>query len=189
MRQCIIMGNGESLNDMPLELLLQMPSFGVNYALHQPQYYVCVDHDILINHHEKIYNLVAGAEIAYLALKEDGSSRLYDLPNVAMVTHDKGAFVGEHFFSGLTVTYVALKMAYYLGFHEVHLWGVDHSAGWEHYRDDYPPGDVDRRAWRMAEMEYHYALAARVYKAAGRRIINHSYPSKLDAIFDRQKGE
>ena len=38
---------------------------------------------------------------------------------------------------------------------------------------------------RMLGMEWHYALAARVYKAAGRRIINHSNPSRLDAIFER----
>ncbi len=185
MKQCAIMGNGESLNDMPEETLLQMDSFGVNYCKYQPTFYVCVDTDILMNSWTSIYPVASQAKAAYLSLKHDGSSPLYFMPNVQMVTHDKGAFLGEHYFSGLTVTYVALKMAYYLGYEEVHLWGVDHSPTWKHYKDNYPPGDTDRRAWRMAEMEFHYQLAQKVYNQAGRRIINHSHPSKLDAIFQR----
>lgn len=185
MKTCLIVGNGPSYNDMPRELLLKHDSFGVNYAPFQPTYFVCIDTDILTNSWRKIYDLAAGAKIAYLSLKHEGSSPLYDLPNVQMVTHDKGAFAGEKYFSGLTVTYVALKMAFYLGYERVDLWGVDHSADWKHYREDYPPGDVDRRQWRMEMMEYHYALAQRVYTLAGRRIINYSHPSKLDAIFQR----
>ena len=189
MKKCIIMGNGPSIADMPQELLWKMDSFGVNYCPYLPIYYVCVDRDILINHHEDIYNIAALVEIAYLAEKENGTSDLYELPNVQLVTHDKAAFAAERFFSGFTVVYVALKMAYYLGYEEVHLWGVDHSQDWSHYKDDYPRGDVAGRKARMAEMEYHYKLAANVYKAAGRRIINHSHQSSLDMIFDRQKGE
>jgi len=110
---------------------------------------------------------------------------LYELPQVRLLTKDTKAFKAERFFSGMTVVYVALKMAYYLGFETVHLWGVDHSLEWAHYRDNYPAGDVIRRGGLMAEMEYHYSLAAKVYNQAGRRIINHSYPSNLDAIFER----
>lgn len=185
MKKCIIMGNGPSLNDMPSDYLTSMPSWGVNYCPHRCTYYVCVDHTILTRHHDKIYPLAKQAKAVYLAQKEYGSSNLYELPNVRLVGHDTAAFADEHYFTGLTVVYVALKMAYYAGFEEVHLWGVDHSADWAHYRPDYPPGDRDRRAWRMAEMEYHYALAQKVYNQAGRVIINHSYPSKLDAIFQR----
>lgn len=186
-KKCLIMGNGASLNGMPLEMLTKYHSFGVNYCPHQPIYYVCVDHDILINHAEEIYPLAEGAKIAFLAAKEYGSSELYRLTNIRLVSKDDNHFREEHYFSGLTVTYVALKMAFHLGYDEVHLWGVDHSADWKHYRDDYPPGDIDRRAWRMEEMFYHYKLASKVYNQAGRRIINHSFPSKLDGIFERGK--
>lgn len=185
MKTCLIMGNGLSLNDMPQELLLQMDSFGVNYAPFQPTYYVCVDHAILTEHHAKIYHLAAGAKTAFLAAKEYGSSNLYNLKNVMLVSKDDNHFREEHYFSGLTVCYVALKMAFHLGYDECHLWGIDHDDTWKHFRDDYPPGDVDRRDWRMSEMRYHFALAQKVYAAAGRRIINHSHPSKLDAIFPR----
>jgi hypothetical protein len=187
MKTAILMGNGPSLNDMPLDLLLKYDSFGVNYAKHQPTYYVCVDTDILTRYWTEIYPRAAGAKKCFLSEKHRGSSPLYTLPDVELVTHDKGAFIGEHYFSGLTVVYVALKMCYYMGYDEAWLFGVDHDENWSHYRNDYPPGAVDRRAWRMSEMRWHFQHAANVYKNAGKRIINFSYPSKLDSIFERGK--
>ena len=185
MKRAVIMGNGPSLNKMPPGAIHTMTTFGANYCKFQPDIYVCVDHMLLTKFHTKIYPLAKQAKTVYLAQKELGSSNLYDLPNVELVTHDREAFQLERYFTGLTVVYVALKIAYYLGFEEIHLWGVDHNKEWDHYKDDYPRGDIDRREWRMAEMEYHYQLAANVYNKAGRRIVNHSRPSKLDAIFPR----
>jgi hypothetical protein len=185
-KKCIIAGNGESFNDMPVHLLEDMPSFGVNYCGFQPTYYVCVDHDVLTIHHRKIYDLAKNSRIAFLAEKEAWSSDLYSLPNSQLVTHDRNAFFLEHYFSGLTVTYVALKLAYYMGFDEVILYGVDHDKGWKHYRSDYPQGDADTRELRMKEMRYHFQLAMDVYAKAGKKIINRSLPSQLDEIFPRE---
>jgi len=187
LKECLILGNGKSLLDVPEFMLRTYPSFGVNYCFYQPTFYVCVDHEILTEHSEDIYYFARNADFAFLAAKEKGTSRLYELPNVRLIAGDKSVFAKEHFFSGMTVTYVCLKLAYYFGFETVHLWGVDHSPTWEHYRGDYPQDKVDSREQRMAEMIYHYQLAAKVYNKAGRKIINHSYPSKLDAIFERGK--
>lgn len=186
MKTCVIMGNGPSLNDMPKDILQNTDSFGVNYCPYSPTYYVCIDHDILINHPEKILKLATEAKTAFLAAKEYGTSELYDLANLFLIEKDTSHFKNEHFFSGLTVVYVALKCAFYLGYERIHLWGVDHSPEWDHYKDDYPRGDIEHRAARMQEMEYHYRLAQRVYTVNGRRIVNHSRHSKLDAIFPRK---
>lgn len=188
MKQCVIMGNGPSLNEIPVSVLDQIPSFGVNYTPHQPTYFVCVDQTILLDHWKEIYDHAKNAKMAFLSAKMRGSSELYDLTNVRLISIDTNAFKEEKYFSGMTVVYVCLKVAYYLGFEEVHLWGVDHSADWRHYRDDYPPGDTDRRQWRMDWMEYHYRLAQKVYNQAGRRIVNYSHPSALDEIFERDNG-
>ncbi len=185
LKECLILGNGKSLLDVPEFMLNTYPSFGVNYCLHQPNFYVCVDHDLLINHWAEIYHFAEGSDFAFFPAKEKGTSPLYDLPQACLVIGDKRAFKEERFFSGMTVTYVCLKLAFYMGFETVHLWGVDHSPTWDHYRPGYPAGDVARRESLMAEMEYHYRLAQKVYNQAGRRIINHSYPSNLDAIFER----
>jgi len=185
MKTCVIMGNGPSLLEMPADILGEMDSFGVNYAPYLPTYYACVDHDILTSHHDKIYHLVAGAKTAFLPLKEHGTSDLYNLPNVTLVRRDESNFKDERFFSGFTVVYVALKCAFYMGYERVHLWGVDHSEDWSHYKAGYPIADPNHIPARMREMEYHYRLAQEVYTVNGRRIVNHSHHSKLDAIFPR----
>ncbi len=184
-KKCIIAGNGPSLNDMPVHLLEDMPSFGVNYCPFFPDYYVCVDHDILINFPDKISSQIKAAKTAYIAAKEAETSYLLQGKNVHLVWKDENKFKAEKFMSGFTVVYVALKMAFYLGFDEIHLFGVDHSPAWDHYVEGYPKGDVNGRKARMQVMEWHYALTQSVYKADGRRILNHSNASKLDLIFER----
>lgn len=185
LKECLILGNGKSLMEVPEFMLNTYPSFGVNYCLYQPNFYVCVDNDILTNHYDEIWGFVLNSDFAFLPEKNKGSSLLYDIPQVCLVRKDTHHFKEERFFSGMTVTYVCLKLAFYMGFETVHLYGVDHSPTWDHYRADYPPAVNPQRESLMAEMEYHYKLAAKVYNQAGRRIINHSYPSKLDAIFER----
>jgi len=184
MNTCFIIGNGPSFNRVPAGLLESVPTFGMNYAGFQPIYYVCVDSDILTNHAEEIRPLVEGAKIAFISELLKGINSLYDLPNTVNVGKDQRSFKAEQYMSGFTAAYVALKAAYYLGFQEVRLYGVDHSLDWAHYKEDYPAGAPDR-ARRMAVMETHYQLAANVYARAGRTIVNHSNPSRLDKIFRR----
>lgn len=187
MKTCIIAANGPSINRCPKELLESEYTFGMNFAPFQPKAYVCIDSHILTEHADEIYPLAAGAEIAYLSAKHAGSSKLYDLPNVKLVDKDQASFKLEVFMSGLTATYVALKMAYYAGFQRVDLWGVDHSPDWRHYRDDYHAGAVNPNAEKMSVMMWHYGLVMTVYARAGRTIINHSDPSALDRIFRRSQ--
>jgi hypothetical protein len=183
-KSCVIFGNGPSLNRMPSNMLEVFPSFGMNYAPLQPTYYVCIDSDVITKNPDSIRPLVQGAEIAFLSELLVGVNDLYDGANVRLVSKDTQSFKAEQYMSGFTAAYVALKMAYYLGYNEVHLYGIDHSLDWAHYRPDYPAGAKDR-ARRLAVMETHYQLAANVYARAGRRIINHSNPSRLDKIFRR----
>jgi len=187
MKTCLILGNGPSLNRLPQATWLSgIESFGMNFAKMQPTFYCCIDSHILTEHAKDIYLLVKNAEIAYLSAKHAGSSFLYtDNENVQLVDKDTGAFHMERFMSGLSATYVCLKLAYYAGFQEVHLWGVDHSPDWQHYRDDYHADAVNPDNERMRVMEWHYQLAMMVYARAGRRIFNHSDPSRLDMIFRR----
>ena len=185
MKTCWIIGNGPSYNRVPQNLLESEITFGMNYCAFQPTYYVCVDTDVITKNSEKILPLVQGAQIACLsAYHKDDGINLYDGKNIFLVEQDTNSFKAEQYMSGFTAAYVALKCAYYIGFDDVHLYGVDHSPDWAHYRADYPAGASDR-ARRMGVMEFHYQLAANVYARAGRTITNHSNPSKLDAIFAR----
>ena len=183
-KTCFIIGNGPSHNRAPMDLPEDVGTFGMNYAGFVPTYYVCVDQDIIAHHADEIRQYVAGAGIAYLSEYLCGSNTLYDYANVQLVGKDTQSFKAEDFMSGYTAAYVCLKMAYYLGYEQVHLYGIDHSPAWEHYRPDYRIGKkTDRRCMQI--METHYQLAANVYARAGREIFNHSDPSRLDKIFRR----
>jgi hypothetical protein len=183
----LILGNGRSLLDMPEDLLEKHLSYGMNYCPFQPTNYICVDSTILIHRPMSVYGLAAEAKTAYLSYvhKDDTApKKLYSLQNVEIVYPDRGSFCQEKYFTGFTSAYVALKLAYYEGFDEVHLWGVDHDKAWAHYRDNYPPGDP-MDDFRFDVQLWHYTLAAEIYKEAGRRIVNFSYPSELDNLFER----
>lgn len=190
----VVMGNGPSLNDMPPHILRDFDTYGMNYAKHQPKFYICIDDLILRKNPAGIYRLASRAETAYLCCIQKNSDnpetqRLYALPNIELVDRDTGLFKNEKWMSGGTATYVALKLAYYAGYDEVWLWGVDHDPAWSHYADSYPlnPDIVgEKRKEHMNIMERHYRMAARIYREHGRRILNFSHPSALDTIFERQ---
>lgn len=189
----VILGNGPSLNDLPPHILRDYPTYGMNYAKHQPKFYVCVDQTILRTHADQIFNLAKNSEVAYLSVYDRFhpdfyTRRLYSLPNVQFIDKDKDAFREEYWMSGGTATYAALKMAYYAGYDEVWLWGVDHSPNWEHYDEHYPPPPADSPAndeEHRTMMLWHYMLARMVYEAAGRRILNFGNHGLLDKIFER----
>lgn len=191
MKPCLILGNGPSLNDLPTHDLQYLPSYGCNFIHVQPTYFICVDHDVMAKHPAQIIDRAAQADKCYLlaAHKAEGlAPALFALPNVQLVEKDTASFRAEQFITGRTATYVALKLAYYAGYDEIHLWGVDHNPEWTHFVESYPPGPIPPgypRRMAMLDMEVHFQLAANVYARAGRTIINHSHPSKLDTIFRR----
>lgn len=100
---------------------------------------------------------------------------------------------------GGTVTFVAMQIAFHMGFSRVALIGCDH-----HFEDNGPPGavvksgEVDRnhfskdyfasgQQWQLPDLarsEESYRLSKRVYEAHNRQIINATNGGRLE-IFDR----
>jgi hypothetical protein len=188
----IVLGNGESLNAMPRKLLSKYDSFGANHIYLcgiQPTYYVVVDTTSLTTYAAQIKPTATRAKVTFLsslyANDPNPSTReLFALPNACLFSKDQAAFSGERYVSGHTVVYVALKMAYYLGYNTALLFGVDHDPSWKHCADNYPPG-VTTTQEKKQEMRWHLEYANRVYREAGRRILNLSRPSELDSIIAR----
>jgi hypothetical protein len=105
-------------------------------------------------------------------------------------------------FSGQSVTLINLQLAYYLGFQEVVLIGMDFSytippdavvegdvitsasADPNHFHPDYfGPGKV----WKDPKLDRvlaNYALAKTIYEADGRRIVNATAGGQLE-LFER----
>jgi hypothetical protein len=105
--------------------------------------------------------------------------------------------VTQGIWEGATVTYVAMQIAYYLGFQEIILVGVDHtfrtkgapnltvvSEGddHDHFSTDYF-GEGFR--WQLPDLEtseWAYSLARRQFEASGRRIVDATVHGKLDVF-------
>jgi hypothetical protein len=95
---------------------------------------------------------------------------------------------------GATVTYVALQLAFYMGFKTVILVGVDHSfsskgvphavveGGDSDSNHFHPKYFADGTRWQLPDLqtsEYAYRLAKEAYESAGRRILDATIGGKL----------
>ncbi len=105
-------------------------------------------------------------------------------------------------FSGGTVTYTCMQLAYFMGFEEVVLLGMDHSYAkppdvivrsndWtsqsddpNHFHPDYFGKGYRWHAPRTDRMEKAYAKARAVFERNGRRIVNATSGGKLE-VFER----
>ncbi|WP_140909991.1 6-hydroxymethylpterin diphosphokinase MptE-like protein [Cognatiluteimonas lumbrici] len=106
-------------------------------------------------------------------------------------------------YQGYTVTFVALQLAFHMGFTDVALVGCDHDfsskgpANMEvvaaerdadHFDPDYFPQGATWQLPDLAQSEASYALAREAYEAAGRRVLNCTVGGKLE-IFARMSLE
>jgi hypothetical protein len=134
--RCFIMGNGPSLAKMDLAPLQGEVTFGLNrvYLLFdklpfRPTYYVCVNDLVLAQFAEEIRSLSMPKFLSWTARKDfpaDDPGTLFIKLAYSFVDRFARDFDGS-FYAGGTVTYVALQIAYLMGFSEVVLIGVDHS--------------------------------------------------------------
>lgn len=191
----IIIGNGISLETVPKELLNKYVSFGSN-RIHmlpfQPTYFSSIDTTYLTTCAGEMYDIAASANIAFLSSRHRDDNipdlqDLYSLDNVELVYGNTTTFPGEIWRNGGTVTYIALKIAFFMGFETILIVGCDHEKKYGHFYGEH----YDKLPmWEYMEtMRYHYFIAGEVYKNAGRRIINLSPPSTLDDIFERGRIE
>lgn len=201
-KRCIIMGNGPSLNDTDLTLLNDEIVIGLN-KVHllfdripwRPAYVVSFIEEV-------IKQAQGGFETLEMPLFLSQWGRPY-MANRKGPTHYFGpnkrfAFSlnpVEEVTAGFTVTYVAMQLAFYMGFKKVILIGVDHnfnydgpSSTWQtleqthtgrHFIDNYfQPGEK----WESPNLpmaEAHYALARAVFQHFGREIVDATAGGKL----------
>lgn len=101
---------------------------------------------------------------------------------------------------GHTVTYVAMQLAFHMGFKEIALVGCDHTfatkgpanktviAGQEdpnHFDPHYFAGGVKWQLPDLAQSEVHYEIARDIFARHGRKIVNCTNGGKLE-VFTRQ---
>lgn len=191
----VIMGNGLSLKDVPKELLEKYTTFAANHIYvmpFQPTYFVCVDSRVLEHYPRKIYGTAQRAKITFLndghkdaAL--DGVKELYQLTNVYLCNKDTVKIPAEFWWTGGTAIYMALKIAYVMGFGTAILVGCDRDKEWKHFSNEYPGEYTSPET--MRRQVYHFEIAEEAYRKDKRRIVNLSPPSVLDKYIERGRIE
>lgn len=203
----IIVGNGPSLNETPLDEFIGVPSIGMNKidllferVKWRPNIIVCTNNLVVQQHHKKMieHNIPC-----YLSWK----SRWF-VPRVlrsgfSFFLNKAEAKFSEDITKGVgvagTVTYTALQFAYYMGASPIILFGVDHSFQYEG-----SPNDIQKRTgsdanhfdpnyfasgqyWGVPNLdlsEYGYKQAKEKFEGDGRKVYDATIGGKLD-IFEK----
>jgi len=201
-KRCFIIGNGPSLRQTDLSQLKGELTFGLNriYLLF-PELGFSTTYLVSVN--DLVLEQCA-SEMSTLDLPKfltwRGRSWFHRAPKVIFMDTD---FTGEENFSplatgrlfeGFTVTYVALQLAYHMGFEEAILIGVDHnfvtqgtanqaviSQGDDpnHFAPNYFGKGFKWQLPDLAGSERAYTLAREAYTQAGRRILDATVGGKL----------
>lgn len=199
--RCFIIGNGPSLANTDLARLRNERTFGLNrgYLLFDriggaTTFLVAVNRHVVEQFADEILAVPTTKFISWRARRY-----VPDIEDVILVRRS-----GSHSFSrdvatdgaweGATVTYVAMQLAFHLGFRQVILVGVDHSfktagppnklvtatsSDQDHFDPNYfGPGT----RWELPDLEMSelaYRLARESFAADGREIVDATVGGKL----------
>jgi hypothetical protein len=206
--RCFILGNGPSLKNTDLSLLKNEVTFGMNriYLAFEDMgfpttYFVSVNDLVIEQCAEDIQHLPVPRFISWRGGKQwlQPDKDLFFLYS----TYSGPKFatdIRNRLWESATVTYVSLQLAYYMGFEEVILIGVDHSFATKgkpnttivSEGDD--PNHFDPKyfgkgfRWQLPDLdtsEIGYAMARQAFEADGRKVIDATIGGKL-TIFEKR---
>ncbi len=200
-QRCFIIGNGPSLNQMDLTRLKGQNTIGMNriYLLFpkvgfETTYYACVNPLVVEQFGPDIEKLPMTKFIGW-----HGRQWMDFTPStILLAPTSRTPLFSEApthvLWEGATVTYAAMQVAYYLGFEEVILIGVDHNfvdKGRPHQEvvtevhdaNHFDPNYFGKGyRWNLPDLETSeiaYRMAKQHYEANGRRILDATVGGKL----------
>jgi hypothetical protein len=205
---CFIIGNGPSLNKMDLTPLQKVHTFGLNkiYLIFEKvdlnlSYHVSVNPFVI---EQSINNFTSLSCPSFLSFKSFCSYRKEQTNNLKVPENiyfiltggscDFSSDITRKINEGYTVTYVAMQIAFYMGFKQVFLIGVDHNfktVGKPNEKqvlegDDlnhFSPNYFANKEWQLPDLEgseLAYRMAKFKYERAGRKIYDATVDGKLD---------
>jgi len=210
-QRCVIIGNGPSLNNMDLSFLKNEITFGTNRIYlgfekydFMPSYYLSVNPLVIEQSIDEIMQ-IPGAKF----LSRHGMPHVpEDAENVHFLQSlDEPIFSknpAEGVWEGYTVTYVALQLAYFMGFEEVYLIGCDHSFSTpgpanaevtstgddpNHFAANYFGKGVRWHLPDLVNSEMAYQLAKLVFNADDRNVFDATVSGKLKVFPKRDHRE
>ncbi|WP_435220111.1 6-hydroxymethylpterin diphosphokinase MptE-like protein [Luminiphilus sp. nBUS_07] len=202
---CVILCNGPSLNEVDFYSLDRVKTIGlnkINLLFERSSFrptFIAVVNPYVIKQNMQFY---INTEIPVFAEKHASRYGFGNGPSQYIFNGTGAGFsfdIAESIPQGHTVTYVALQIAFYLGFTKVALVGCDHNFATKgppneavaavgddpnHFDPKYfSDGDI----WQLPDLfesEMAYRRARHVYETHGRLIVNCTEGGDLD-IFDR----
>ena len=207
--RCVIIGNGPSLNDTDLTLLDNEKTFGLNriYLMYdklgfRPSYHVVVNRLVIEQCAEDFKRVDCP-----LFTTARNADYLRGGADPVFVGNRAGPMFSGNLENGIwegaTVTYVAMQIAYYMGFSKVVLIGVDHnftSKGPAHKvvesqgadQNHFDPNYFGKGfKWQLPDLdrsEVAYSLARSAFESDGRSIVDATVGGKLQ-IFPKSSLE
>jgi hypothetical protein len=200
--RCFIMGNGPSLRQTDLSRLKGEFTFGLNRIyLMFPELGFTTSCLVVINDlvlEQSAAEMMALTLPKFITWRSRGWFRT-DRGVMYLDTDFTGPenFSGEatrRLFEGFTVTYAAMQLAFFMGFQEAILVGVDHNyvtAGTPNQAVISPGDDPNHFSpnyfgkgfkWQLPDLEgseRSYRMARQAYAAAGRRLVDATVGGKL----------
>lgn len=195
--RCVIMGNGPSLKQMDLGLIADEITFGLNriYLLYpeitfRPNFLVSVNELVLEQFAEDFRGLQEPLFLNWNQREHFNPGAVKHLfLKVHLGLRDRfSPDITQPISTGGTVTFVAIQIAYFLGFQEVVLVGVDHSfrqtgvpnltetraqeKDVDHFHPDYFPKGSRWQIPDLKRSELAYQLAREAFEKDGRRIVD-----------------
>jgi hypothetical protein len=220
-KRCFIVGNGPSLNKCDLSLLKDEYTFAVNGIFYKteemgfkPTFYMVEDGHVVDDNLKKINEYNPTFKF-FPALYKD---KIVKTDNTYFFKADLGFYRGNHYsfeiprfsrdfsqiaFCGQSVTYLNMQLAFYMGFSEVYLIGMDfsynvretdekrgatlitHDEDINHFHPDYFGKGKKWHDPKVHNVAKNYEYAKMVYEWNGRKIYNATVGGKLE-IFERK---
>lgn len=219
-KRCFIVGNGPSLNKCDLSLLKDEYTFGVNGIFYKtdemgfvPTFYVVEDRHVVDDNLSRINSY----ETKWKFFPSVYKGKIQKAANTCFFCADFGFYNKSHpsfgiarfsrdfskvAYAGQSVTFLNLQLAYYMGFAEVYLIGMDFSYDIpasaivegksiestdddpNHFHPDYfGPG----KKWHDPQLDrvaLNFHLAKEMFEQDGRAVYNSTEGGQLE-IFDR----
>jgi len=212
-QRCVIMGNGPSLARMDLAPLASEHTFGLNriYLLYdklpfRPTFYACTNELVLEQFHGEIAALGGVKFVNWNRRQLFGPDPSLCFVRTALSLVDFfGSDVTRAICAGGTITYVALQIAFHLGFRRVILVGVDHrfvergtpnraevrtqERDESHFHPDYFPKGSRWQLPDLVRSEHAYRLARKAYERAGGQIIDATLDGQCQVFEKRSLAE
>lgn len=219
-KRCFIVGNGPSLNQIDLSLLKDEYSFAVNSIYYKtremgykPKFYVVEDPHVINDNLKEIDEY----QCDYMFFPAKFKSRFTKAKNRFFLNLDYSFFndispyfeiprfsqdCSQEVFCGQSVTIVNLQLAYYMGFSEVYLIGIDFNYNIpdsakvdgnviesteddvNHFHPDYFGKGKKWHDPKLHNVLKSYKLAKLMYELDNRKIINATAGGKLE-VFER----